>query len=142
MSGYKDINASQLVTFPTRIRGTQISLLDLLLTNDKKLITEIHAELPFGLSDHSTIVFHIQLRIAKRPTRSIKKHSFQSANYDEINGFIRQQCDREIGGGVDDCVIYNHLRLVINNAIDKFIPLKTVRHNPRKPWIISEFLSR
>lgn len=139
LSAYKEANVAQIVTFPTRVRGQQTSLIDLVLTNDRKLVSELWEEPPFGRSDHNTVAVKIQLRITKGFTHKVEKRSYHAAEYSQINRYISQHSNLDTISGDQDatpvCTIYDHLQQVVHEAIDRLIPLKIIKRNPTKPWL-------
>ena len=132
LTAYTGWNASQLVNFPTRYRGMQSSLLDLILLNDKKLLAEIKAHPPIGLSDHIVITAITQLKILLKPTRVVYKRNFWKADYNQVNDHFKNN--------FPETNEYGECLTVIKTAIDTYIPERRVRVNPQKPWINQEIL--
>lgn len=134
---YKELSASQMITFPTRIRNGESSLLDLLLVNDENLITSILEEPPFGLSDHVTVLTKIQLKISEKATKTVFKRNFWKASYDQVNNYFVQAISnyKPYNPTSAECEIFKQLEETINNAIEKYIPLSAIRVNRHKPWI-------
>lgn len=129
LNGYKEMNATQLTTFPTRYRNTQGSLLDLLLVNDNKLVHNITKNPPLGKSDHIVITATTQFPLREKPTHRITKRNFWLQDYTEANNFISENFQRRANNTVLDC--YD----IINKCIEYHIPLKQVKTNPWKPWL-------
>lgn len=134
LNAYTESNLKQLVTFPTRIRKEQKSLLDLLLTNDKKLVTSLKSSPPLGLSDHLVLTATIQLNIRTSPTHTVKKRNFWKADYAAINRDIIQLTDQSQS---THPLIYNTFMDMVKKIIDRHIPLTSAKKNSGKPWINS-----
>jgi Reverse transcriptase (RNA-dependent DNA polymerase)/Endonuclease-reverse transcriptase len=135
LDAYKELNAAQLITFPTRFRGDQSSLLDLLLTNDRKLVSRIKDEPPVGKSDHSIIIATLQLKLNTKPTKPVLKRNFRMADYEQINNFLANIEVHRHQNTTNLCEVYSVIEHKINASIEKFVPLQTTRSNPQKPWI-------
>nr|CAI5831742.1 unnamed protein product [Callosobruchus analis] len=126
------LNFKQLVNFPTRIRKEQKSLLDLLLTNDKKLVTSLKSNPPIGLSDHVVLTATIQLNVRPYYSYMVEKRNFWKADYAVINNDIIQLSDQT---NTTDRLTYNTFLDCVRMVIDKHIPLTIVKKNSQKPWI-------
>lgn len=126
---YQVNNIHQIITFPTRYRNSQSSLLDLFLCSDYKSVFGLQSEPPIGKSDHIVITAKAQIKLPRRPTNKILRRNFYTADYQQINNFIMQQpIDGEEGK-------FERFEHVVKVAIEKHIPLKSVRVNSQKPWI-------
>ena len=65
-------DCNQQITKPTRIRGTnKPSTLDLVMTNEQKMVSDIEYHSPLGKSDHSMIHFNYQCY-----TKTSSKYTF------------------------------------------------------------------
>ena len=61
----------QHITEPTRQRGSdKPSILDLILTNEEKMISDIKIDSPIGASDHSFISFNLNCNIQGTPPKN------------------------------------------------------------------------
>lgn len=129
MDMYQETNAHQVITFPTRFRNDQSSLLDLFLCSDDKSIFDLKSEAPIGRSDHIVITAKTQLKLPPKPTHKVLRRNFYSAKYDEINTFIKQQQHNP------NDTKFESFEKPIKKAIDRYIPLRAVRVNQQKPWI-------
>ena len=132
LESYKNLNMHQLVTFPTRIRGDQESLLDLVLVNEKNLLYKLQSHHPVGKSDHIVITCASQLKSKGRDTYKTKKRNFWKADYKTVNEHLLKQNFNNAGGNKTRCEQYED---IITTTIETFIPLRTVKKNPAKPWI-------
>lgn len=129
---YLEMNAYQMISFLTRFRNDQASLLDLLLVNDKKSVYELHGEPALGASDHIVIVGKTQIKCASRLTRKVVKRNFWKADYDNINKFLANHLYVLPGPRTDT---FSHCMDMFSEAINKFVPLIYAKTNSRKPWL-------
>lgn len=132
LNSYKSHRGRQMITFPTRIRNGQISLLDLFFVNDKHLIFDIQNEAPLGLSDHVVITAKTQLQFPTKPTHKIYKRQFWSADYESVNDYLLQQNFEPRDKSETSC---ERLLEILMNAIDRYVPLIPKKVNPNKPWL-------
>lgn len=132
LDGYRSHRGEQMIRFPTRVRKDEISLLDLLLVNDKKLVFDIQEHAPLGRSDHVVITAKTQLHLPVRPTHTVYKREFWTADYESVNSFLSQQDFRQQEGTHGGC---ENLMRALTAAIDIFVPYKPRKVNTRKPWL-------
>ena len=92
----------QHVTEPTRLRGTDNpSLLDLVLTNEELMISEIRYLAPIGKSDHSVLSFQYQCYF--NPTRDkVLRYQFHKGNYAKMRRDLDQDWDSLFSDCPDD----------------------------------------
>ena len=115
MNMYHEIDAQQLIDFPTRYRNDQSSLLNIFLTNDPKSIFDLCYEPPIGRSDH---VGQNSIKNFAQKTQKIVRKHFYTANYE------RQSVNNEKP-------IFENFQNILNGAIKKYIPTKPVKTNPQ-----------
>ena len=85
----RDNHPSQHITRPTRVRGTdEPSTLDLLITNDEKMIPEIHYLSPLGKSDHATLLFDLAC-YSVRKSYITKKYYYDKADYTAMKRYLQ-----------------------------------------------------
>lgn len=135
LDAYSEINMRQLVTFPTRIRNDQKSLLDLILISDKKFFTAVVPKTPIGKSDHIVILTTAQINITPGETFKIHKRNFWKADYEEINNYLSHKDFSTVRVNSNHHSLYDTFLNNINETIKQFIPSKNKTKNPLKPWI-------
>ena len=91
LKAYKNMNAKQVVDFPTRFRGVEESLLDLILVNDKKLVCDLESCAPIGKSDHIAIGFSSQIKINLKPTQMVIRPDFWRTDYEPIKEYLLEK---------------------------------------------------
>ncbi len=89
----RDSYLYQHVTEPTRLRGTDNpSLLDLVLTNEELMISEISYLSPIGNSDHVVVTFQYHCYIT--PNRDkVLRYQFHKGNYYRMRRDLEQDWD-------------------------------------------------
>lgn len=134
LENYLETNAHQMVTFLTRFRNSQASLLDLFLVNDKKLLYDLHGEPPLGRSDHIVIIGKTQIKCTNTSTRKVVRRNFWKADYIDINRFLVDQMCALPNLEEDK---FTRCMDIFRETIDRYVPLKPVKANAGKPWLSS-----
>lgn len=129
---YLQWNVWQIVKEKTRYRGNQSSLLDLLLTSDQKLISNVEYLPPIGKSDHSVIFAIAQFQLHDKHTNKVLKRKFWKDIYDEVNQHLTVNLEEQMKRTP---YTYNDLEQAISEAIEVFFPLENCRTNSKKPWL-------
>ena len=124
-------NLVQLVDKPTHHRALQqATLIDLLLSNDSDLVSNIQFYPPFGMSHHEVISFNFALNVVPVKKSSVFKYQVNKGNYPEFNSYLENvdwQTERE---DVDD--LWGTFHDTMQCGIDKFIPKKQIKSRTRK----------
>ena len=128
---------TQHITKPTRVRGTDTpNILDLLLTDEERIIRNIEHHSPLGKSDHAVLKFEI-LCYSKVKQYKKMKYFFDSANYEamkrEISTFNWDEV-MEASKSVDD--LWNSFNGVLSQLIDKYVQHKLVTCNSKQRWSV------
>jgi len=82
----------QIVTFPTR----DLNTLDVILTTDTSLFSNVAPDLPVGTSHHSSVRFEISLPVNPRSgsclslvrSPSIRKYNWYEGDYNSLGSFL------------------------------------------------------
>ena len=127
---------TQHVTSPTHYRAEQNpTLIDLILTNDPKMIQSVCQEAPLGNSHHQIITFVFPLAFERPAQNKVKTvYLYDKGDYNGMRTFV---------GGTDWDVIFNlqdqdintwksNIEKVIENAQNKFLPKKKISGNVNK----------
>ena len=117
----------QHVTEPTRTRGSdEPHVLDLVLTNEEDMLSNLTHCAPLGKSDHQVLVFDVQCSIDwSKPKETF---NFDRADYDEARKQLREvPIDRS--GSVEQR--WTHLKDTILSVRDNCVPKRTVG---RRRW--------
>ncbi len=109
----------QYVNEPTRCEN----ILDLALSNDNNLISQVAICPPIGDSDHNTIVLQLNLTCARRPPR-VPYRDFRRADYDAINNILIAISWPDL---FNSCItaedFWAVFQSVIDSIIDLYVPL-------------------
>lgn len=133
LESYKNHRGHQHIYFPTRIRNDQLSLLDLLITNEKKLIFDIQQHAPLGKSDHIVFTAKTQLQLIAQQTHKVYRRQFWKADYNAINNSLQQEL-QQVANQTNFDTFYE----AISNTINTHVPLRPQKVNKQKPWLTRE----
>ncbi|KAK6029289.1 hypothetical protein OSTOST_04601 [Ostertagia ostertagi] len=97
---FTDLCGTHLLAQHVKVPTLGGNILDLVLTNTDGLIHGLSVAPPLGTSDHSSVVFDLNLFAASKPL--IKKRSFKDANYNAIRTHLAGiDCSRSFGLSVN-----------------------------------------
>ena len=125
-----DCFITQHVTNPTR--GDAI--LDLVLTQDPDVVSDVVVGEPLGTSDHNMVLFIVQhYHMVTRNTRSVRDYS--RADYASIRSILASiNWDTKLVGTTDMC--WSHFKTVLQELESKFVPLRKSGRKRSKPkWM-------
>ncbi len=128
----RDSYLHQHIQEPTRARGSdEPSLIDLVLTNEENMITDIKIESPIGKSDHSVIHFSFNsyIEIMKSWRTKILYHK---GDYEKIREVLDCDWARELRACSDISEMWEVFSKKLNSAIEKYIPCKKIENNNSK----------
>ena len=121
-----ELSLTQLITYPTHIHG---NMLDLILTNDENLITNI-SDCSQISSDHFSISFKInQNCLALHSATALHAYAYSKADFTSMNDFI-------FNSNIADCLTCDDvenawftIKSVISEAMSWFIPKFQLQSN-------------
>lgn len=125
---------TQLIKQPTRTTQSVANTLDLVLTSQPDLVSEI-SYLP-GLSDHCLITFQICLSRPKNLKKIKIIRNYTKANFEAINYELSTFLDNFLNGFDNRTVQTNWDIFVakVNDLTNKYIPTFTITSNSDAPW--------
>lgn len=134
-------NMSQLITEPTRFRLGQIpSILDLVLTNDTDLISNVSHHPPLGKSDHTCITFDLQFIASRLPLKVQKTYSTTDfAHLSEAIAAADWEMVLSTAPSVDG--MWGIFLKTLRSLISQFTRIRHSTCCPKRPWI-NDFLLR
>jgi hypothetical protein len=152
LDAVSDLGFLQFVDKPTR----ENNILDLVLCNDPLLIVDVDVTTLFSTSDHFTIEFLLNVSLAKcnvdEKCYGIQDQTFYSwgkVNWNMMKSFMLRV---DWGCILNECVdadqCYSNFCLVLQSAIDKFVPIKSIRNKVKSkdkifyPKLIRKLLAR
>ena len=134
-------NLTQLVSGPTRFRiGCTPSTLDLVLTNDKQLISNLTISAPIGKSDHATVEFQVQVLHQNKP-KHIRK-SISRINLANLKHYFATLDWSDVLDDNNPCSSWCKFHSLITNAVKRNTFMVNLKINCRKPWITSTLIQR
>ena len=107
--------------------------LDLLLSSDITQVENVEVGEPFKTSDHHIIRFNL---LCSKMIHNTKTPSFNyyNANYDDIRNYIQTLNLNQSSDDEDVDSMWGHLKLILLDIRNKFIPLRKKKKNKCK-WI-------
>ena len=130
----------QLVDQNTHCRGDQQpTLIDLVITNDSELVSELSYNSPVGKSHHVCISFKIYFDIVtdenSKNSDCIIKYNYDKGDYQGMRNWIKDSNLNNLFDKSDDVNTCNHkLETVLNEARDKFVPKIIVKDKCNKNY--------
>jgi hypothetical protein len=123
----------QHITKPTRIRGTnKPSTLDLIITNEKNMVSDVEYHSPLGKSDHSVLLFNYHCYTIINSKPRTKKY-YDKANYDEIKMELDGINWEEVLGKEEDVNSqWEKLTKILKDCEEKYVPQKTINPGQQK----------
>lgn len=126
----------QIIREPTRLTDTSISLLDLILINDKDIVKDTQAAAIHGFSDHCLVSCKIAVSVSRFDAFPKTYRDFKYFNYDRFNADLVNApfCLIFDADDIDSKVsIFNE---VFHALLDQHAPRKMCMiKGPRKPWV-------
>ena len=133
---FDELFLTQHVLLPTR----QSEILDLILTNDEKLIEDVELGEAIGNSDHAIIRFKIKCKFKRTNDRMFCTPNFGKGNYDAIRMFLSrfEWIEMFKGKTVDEMWII--VKSTLAEAQDRFIPMRRMgaMKSPKPLWFNHE----
>ena len=127
-----DNGFEQIVTEPTR----ENNILDVLMTNNNFLVSDVQVTPPLGCSDHSCVFFTVDLpdKDSHQVTSSKNVYSWASADYESLNNYLLQvDWYNFMSVHLTTESIWTAFKSVLFDAFDKFVPVRKLStYNPRK----------
>jgi hypothetical protein len=131
----------QLITEPTRFRsGNCPSLLDLLLTNNKNMISCIYIRSPIGKSDHVVIEFKLQTYALKQPRHTY--HEISIVDQQKLKQYLMTTDWLPVYNTQDATKAWNLFHKLLSVATAHVTRKKQIKINREKPWISHNFFTR
>ncbi len=122
---------------PTRVRGTDTpNILDLLLTDDERIIRNIDYQSPLGKSDHAVLQFEV-LCYTKVQEYKRLKYYFDSANYEAMK---RDISNINWDEALKDCAsvdnMWDTFYKVTSGLVDQHVQHRLVTCNKNVRWSV------
>ena len=120
---------TQFISEPTHCRGNQSpTLIDLLISNDEKIVQNVCHSPPFGLSHHDTITFQIAINQTKINLPPKLVYLMDKGDYPAMKSYLKSvDWDEKLNNVVDVDVMWNLIENEIDKAKSKYIPTKTIK---------------
>ena len=131
---------SQMITSSTHLHGNS---LDLFITSTPSKVLDIEIREPFASScDHNMIEIKLNVH-CKRNRSEAPKLNFYKADYTKINEFLcSQKWEMVSTDHADIDFLYSKFTDIVNEAIDRFVPVNKLRQKPKLPKAIRCLLNQ
>ena len=118
----KDHFLYQNIDKPTRGRGTQkANIVDLILTNEEDMISELEHLSPLGKSDHELLKFKYNCYISRFNSKQAR-YSYNRGDYDSIRETMRINWTEKLESLNSVEEKWQFIKKVISDAIEIHIP--------------------
>jgi len=126
----------KFVDSPTRENHIAWPILDLVLSGDHSITSNLHINNPFSTSDHAMVEF--SLIVAQHEIRNVEPrtvYDYDNADFDGIVHYLSNDCflscpSIELGASVDQ--VWDKFSAPIIDAVQSFVPKKAVHTRPSK----------
>ena len=127
----------QLINEPTHVKG---NILDILLTSSEQFINDITVSNTKVRckSDHYTIKFRVNVKVARKKAQKIKIFNYKRANWDLINTELENVDWNCIISDRDPDNTWINFKTTLLQLIDLHIPKITIKSNSKPPWFDTE----
>lgn len=130
-----DCYLEQHVHQPTRLNNT----LDLVFTSEIQINDDIEVLAPVDNSDHNVLLWSIQC--CNQPRKEKTQLCYNQTDYNSMREFVRERVSQIDSKTESTSSMWNSFNGVMQEAIDKFIPRKTITHHSEKPlWLSGKIL--
>ena len=144
MECIRDCYLTQHVKFPTHRRGDQkANVLDLVLSTEEGMVSNLTMEAPLGKSHHCSLLFDFNCYTDK-PRSSIKKPLYSKGDYEGFRAEMTQYDWVKDMEGKSSGECWQLFEERVTSGIDKFIPKRSVNYaKPGRPlWMNSDALKK
>ncbi|XP_050705629.1 uncharacterized protein LOC126990996 [Eriocheir sinensis] len=124
----------QHVDQPTRARGTNTpSILDLILTNEQNMVSDIEYHAPLGASDHKLLVFKYHCYCDRTNNKVKLYYKYNNGDYDGMRASLAGSewllIFEEIVNNLNMEDTWTNLKQKILELRDEFVPTATIGNN-------------
>jgi hypothetical protein len=119
-------NLKHTAHVPTRITNCTATLLDVMITNERKPVNYITVTDP-GLSDHCAQILSIPIAGSSKLTYRINKRQFSEVNIQEFFQLLKQVTWQEVYDELDANAKFSNFMGIFLYCYNTAFPMKTVR---------------
>ena len=129
-------NLKHTVHVPTRITKTTAMLLDVVITNERKLVNYTTV-MDLGLSDHCAQILSIPIADSRNITYRINKRQYSEANVQEFIQLLDQVTWQEVYDELNVNTKFNKFMEIFLYYYNTAFPIKTIRTRDKQKasWI-------
>ena len=132
--GFAECGMVQCIHSPTHNKG---SILDILLTKSEDHVCNLKVlhDKAYCYSDHYPITFDIKTRCCRRNLPKRKIYNFNRADWFSIKSDVDWAIAMD---STEPDMSWMHFKIILNNIINKFVPLVNIKKEFKSPWFDSE----
>ena len=137
MDTFNELGLTQCISHPTHIKG---KILDLLLTNDTQLISNVCVQGQDSIckSDHLPITFEVKTKVKRKKPIKRKCYNFKRADWESLNGdLVNVDWDAMLDSAEPE-LAWSLFKTKLFQCVDKHIPKITIKSEFQPPWFDSE----
>ena len=135
VDSFAELGLQQCITDPTHVKG---KTLDILLTNQSGLISDIKMGFSICKSDHYPINFTVKLATKNNWTAKRKIWNFKKANWDQLNKDLSKVPWNTVVGRKEPDIAWKNFKIVLFALVGKHIPSITIKNDFSAPWFDSD----
>ena len=125
-----ELGLQQCITDPTHIKG---KTLDILLTNQTGLISDIRVGSFICKSDHYPINFTVKLATKNNWSAKRKIWNFKKANWDQLNKDLSKVPGNSVIGSKEPEMAWKNFKMILFALVGKHVPSITVKNDLSAP---------
>ena len=136
LNGFVENGMVQCVHSSTHNKG---SILDILLSKSEDHVCNLKVlnDKAYCYSDHYPIAFDIKTKCNRRNLPKRKMYNFNRADWPSIKSELDSALDSD-----EYDISWMNFKTILNNIINKFVPLVKIRTEFKSPWFDSEFYQK
>ena len=134
---FNELGLTQCIAHPTHTKG---KILDLLLTNDTQMISNVcvRGHNSICKSDHFPITFEIKTKIKRKKPTKRRCYNFKRADWDSLNeDLVNINWDAMLDSTEPE-LAWLLFKTKLFQCVDKHIPIITIKSEFQPPWFDSE----
>ena len=116
------------------------SILDILLSKSKNHVCNLKIlnDKSYCYSDHYPITFDIKTKCIRRNLPKRKMYNFNRADWPSIKSELDSVNWASVMDSIEPDISWMNFKIILNNIINKFVPLVNIKTEFKSPWFDSE----
>ena len=137
LNGFAECGMVQRIHSSTHNKG---SILDILLSKSKNHVCNLKIlnDKSYCYSDHYPITFDIKTKCIRRNLPKRKMYNFNRADWPSIKSELDSVNWASVMDSIEPDISWMNFKIILNNIINKFVPLVNIKTEFKSPWFDSE----